>query len=144
EVTISESPAEDARPSAESPSASQTPARDAEQHPAKDDAEVPTADANATDDPMPVQNSREEASDEERDGKDEGDENDDNAERDEDDRQEDYSNYSNRQLAAVLAGLTKEDNIKKIERVLKEVKPHYDELKDAEREEALQRFIAEG
>lgn len=144
EVTTSESLAEDARPSAESPSASQTPAQDAEQHPTKDDAEVPTADANATDDPMPVQNSREETSDEERSGKDESDDNDENEESDEDDRQEDYSNYSKKQLATVLAGLTKEDNIKKIERVLKEVKPHYDELRDAEREEALQRFIAEG
>lgn len=60
------------------------------------------------------------------------------------DQQVDYSNYSKKQLVEVLAALTKEDNINKIERVLKEVKPHYDELRNAEREKALEKFIAEG
>ncbi len=60
------------------------------------------------------------------------------------DQQIDYSNYSKKQLVEVLAALTKEDNINKIERVLKEVKPHYDELRNAEREKALEKFIAEG
>ena len=64
---------------------------------------------------------------------------------DEDDHKHiDYHNYTKKQLVGVIEGLVKEDNIKTIDRTLKEIKPHYDELREAERAEALNRFIEGG
>ena len=99
----------------------------------EDDVAQPVAE-----DPQPAQN-QEASSEEEVDS-----EKEDSEENEEEDQQVDYSNYSKEQLVSVLTALTKEDNINKIERVLKEVKPHYDELREAEREKALEKFIADG
>lgn len=99
----------------------------------EDDVAQPVAE-----DPQPAQN-QEASSEEEADS-----EKEDSEENEEEDQQVDYSNYSKEQLVSVLTALTKEDNINKIERVLKEVKPHYDELREAEREKALEKFIADG
>lgn len=65
-------------------------------------------------------------------------------EEEEEDKQEDYTNYTKKELAAVLNGLLKEDNIKKVDKILKEIKPFYDELREAARAQALERFIEEG
>lgn len=56
----------------------------------------------------------------------------------------DYSNYSKQQLAEVIRDLSKEDNFRKVDNVIREVKPLYDEMRDRERSEALERFIAGG
>lgn len=56
----------------------------------------------------------------------------------------DYSHYSKQQLADVIKHLAKEENFKKVDNVLKEIKPLYDEIRDKERNEALQKFVATG
>lgn len=106
---------------------------------ANEGAENPSAEADDAHDPKPPTQDLEAKAEEE-----DHDEKDDSEEHEEEDQQVDYSNYSKKQLVEVLAALTKEDKINKIERVLKEVKPHYDELRNAERDKALEKFIAEG
>lgn len=56
----------------------------------------------------------------------------------------DYHSYDKQQLVAVVEGLLKENDFRKIDKVLKEVKPHYDELREGERAEALKKFIDTG
>jgi hypothetical protein len=56
----------------------------------------------------------------------------------------DYSGYSREQLAAVIKELSKEDNFKRVDAVLREIKPLFDDLKEKERAAALSRFIASG
>ena len=56
----------------------------------------------------------------------------------------DYSNYTKSQFVALVKELLKETNFKKIDLVLKEIKPLYDEIRDRERHAALERFAAEG
>lgn len=56
----------------------------------------------------------------------------------------DYSNYSKQQLAEVIKDLAKDDNFKRVDNVIREVKPLFDEMRERERAEALERFIAEG
>lgn len=109
----------------------------ADKTPEENDAEHP-ADGKAFQELKSEQNLEAKAEEEDHVEKEEDDDHED------EDQQIDYSNYSKKQLVEVLAALTKEDNINKIERVLKEVKPHYDELRNAEREKALEKFIAEG
>lgn len=137
EATIEETSPEAALPTASdlAPLEENEPAGLANQ---KDDAKTPAAEPIAEDDPLPTQKLDEKTIEEPNSEKEDSDEH------DEEDQQEDYSNYNKKQLVGVLAALTKEDNINKIERVLKEVKPHYDELRDAERAKALEKFIADG
>ncbi len=137
EATIEETSPEAALPTASdlAPLEENEPAGLANQ---KDDAKTPAAEPIAEDDPLPTQKLDEKTIEEPNSEKEDSDEH------DEEDQQEDYSNYNKKQLVGVLATLTKEDNINKIERVLKEVKPHYDELRDAERAKALEKFIADG
>src|SRR5690606_9675697 len=56
----------------------------------------------------------------------------------------DYTNYSKQQLAEVIRDLAKDDNFRRVDNVIREVKPLYDEMRERERAEALERFIAEG
>src|SRR5687767_1244929 len=56
----------------------------------------------------------------------------------------DYSNYTKSQFVALVKELAKETNFKKVDIVLKEVKPLYDEIREKERSSALQKLIAEG
>jgi hypothetical protein len=56
----------------------------------------------------------------------------------------DYSHFTKHQLADLIKELAKDDNYKKVDNVLREIKPHYDELRDKERAEALQKFITDG
>lgn len=137
EATIEETSPEAALPTASdlAPLEENEPAGLANQ---KDDAKTPAAEPIAEDDPLPTQKLDKKTIEEPNSEKEDSDEH------DEEDQQEDYSNYNKKQLVGVLATLTKEDNINKIERVLKEVKPHYDELRDAERAKALEKFIADG
>lgn len=65
-----------------------------------------------------------------------------------DDHQEDvhvdYSGYTKQQLAAVLKDLVREDNYRKIDSILRDIKPVYDDLREKERAAALARFIENG
>lgn len=64
---------------------------------------------------------------------------------DEDDHKHvDYSNFTKAQLAGVIKDLSKETNIRRVDVVLKEIKPLYDELKEKDRADALSRFIQNG
>jgi hypothetical protein len=56
----------------------------------------------------------------------------------------DYSVYSKQQLVQVIKDLNKEDNFRKVDNVLREIKPLFDDIRDRERSEALARFIADG
>lgn len=56
----------------------------------------------------------------------------------------DYSQFSKEQLANVVKELSKEDNFKKVDAILKEVKPLFEDVRDKERAEALTRFISSG
>jgi hypothetical protein len=56
----------------------------------------------------------------------------------------DYSAYSKQQLAGALRDLLKEDNFKRVDAVIREIKPLYDDLREKERTAALSKFIAEG
>lgn len=71
-------------------------------------------------------------------------EEDDENEAEEEEKQEDYTNYTKKELVATMNGLLREDNIRKVDKVLKEIRPYFDELRDAERLEALNRFVEAG
>src|SRR5687768_3585524 len=45
----------------------------------------------------------------------------------------DYSNYSKAQLVGVVKDLARENNFKKVDSTLKELKPVYDEIREKER-----------
>lgn len=62
----------------------------------------------------------------------------------EDHEQVDYSHYTKAQFVALVKELTKEVDHKKVDRVLREVKPLFDELRERERTTALNRFILDG
>ena len=56
----------------------------------------------------------------------------------------DYSNHSKEELLKVVADLSHSDSFKKADRELREITPHFHEYVDKEREEAYQKFIADG
>ncbi|HEY5917017.1 MAG TPA: DUF349 domain-containing protein [Chryseolinea sp.] len=56
----------------------------------------------------------------------------------------DYSNFTKQQFADLVKELSRDDNFKKVDHILREIKPLYDDLREKERAEALMRFIADG
>src|SRR5689334_17282914 len=56
----------------------------------------------------------------------------------------DYSHYSKQQLSELIKELSKETDFRKVDVVIREIKPLYDELREKERGDALQRFISNG
>ncbi len=56
----------------------------------------------------------------------------------------DYSGFTKSELVGAVKELAKEDNFKKVEQALKDIKPLFDEIRAAERKEALERFKADG
>lgn len=56
----------------------------------------------------------------------------------------DYSHFSKKDFVELVKELSKEDDFKKVDAVLKEIKPLYDEIRNTERNEALDRFKKEG
>lgn len=56
----------------------------------------------------------------------------------------DYSGFSRQELLQVIKDLVKETNFRKVDHVLREVKPVYDDFRDKERSAALSRFIEGG
>lgn len=63
---------------------------------------------------------------------------------DDDHKHIDYSNYNKAQFVALAKELARENNFKKVDNILKEVKSHYDEIREKERLAALEKFTAEG
>lgn len=69
----------------------------------------------------------------------------DHDEHDDDDHDEvDYSNLSKQELVELIKTLAKDDNIQKADRVVREIKPLFDEIREGERKEALEKFKADG
>lgn len=58
--------------------------------------------------------------------------------------QVDYSHFTKAQFVALVKDLTKETDQRKVDRILREVKPLFDELRERERTTALNRFILDG
>lgn len=56
----------------------------------------------------------------------------------------DYSNFTKAQFVALIKDLAKDTNHTKVEAILKEIKPLYDEIRDKERSGALQKFTQGG
>jgi hypothetical protein len=56
----------------------------------------------------------------------------------------DYSHFTKAQFVALVKDLAKDTNHMKVEAVIREIKPHYDEIRDKERAAALQRFTEGG
>ena len=56
----------------------------------------------------------------------------------------DYSKFSKHDFVELLKGLSKEDNFKKIDAILKEIKPLYNEIRTKEKAEALDLFLKDG
>jgi hypothetical protein len=56
----------------------------------------------------------------------------------------DYTGLSKSELVSVVKELAKEENFKKVDQALKDIKPLYDELRSVERKEALDKFKADG
>jgi hypothetical protein len=56
----------------------------------------------------------------------------------------DYSHYTKAQFVALIKELAKDNNFKKVDTILKDIKPLYDDIRDKERAAALQKFTSEG
>lgn len=56
----------------------------------------------------------------------------------------DYAGFTKSELVNAVKELAKEDNFKKVDLALKDIKPLFDEMRAAERKEALERFKADG
>jgi hypothetical protein len=56
----------------------------------------------------------------------------------------DYSNYSKAQFVELIKDLVRENDFRKTDAVVKDIKPLYDELRDKERAAALQKFQESG
>jgi hypothetical protein len=56
----------------------------------------------------------------------------------------DYSNYTKPQLVALVKDLAKENDIKKADTVIRDIKPLYEELREKERTAAFDKFTSEG
>jgi len=61
-----------------------------------------------------------------------------------DDDHVDYTNYTKQQFADLIKDISRDDNFKKVDHILREIKPLYDDIREKERAEALVRFIASG
>lgn len=56
----------------------------------------------------------------------------------------DYSHYSKAQLLDLVKELAKDADLKKVDRIVREIKPLFDDMKERERTTALNRFILDG
>ncbi|ADR20234.1 hypothetical protein MATR_21500 [Marivirga tractuosa] len=56
----------------------------------------------------------------------------------------DYAEFSKEQLVEAIKEISKSDNFKKADRIINELKPVYDEIYEAEKKEALDKFLADG
>lgn len=56
----------------------------------------------------------------------------------------DYSEFNKEQLVEAIKEISKSDDFKKVDRIINELKPVFDQIYEAERKEALDKFLAEG
>ena len=56
----------------------------------------------------------------------------------------DYSTFSKKDFVELIKELSKDDNIKKVDTVIKEIKPLFDGIRDTEKRKALEKFLSEG
>jgi hypothetical protein len=56
----------------------------------------------------------------------------------------DYSEYTKEQFVELIRSLSQDNNILKADKVARQIKPYFDEIKNKEREAALSKFIADG
>ena len=69
----------------------------------------------------------------------------DNQEHEDDHEEEiDYSSYSKQELVEVIKAAGHADNVLRADTTLRAIKPYFDEIRDAERKEALDKFVAGG
>jgi hypothetical protein len=61
----------------------------------------------------------------------------------EEERLPDFDNYSKEQLVEFLVSIKDESDMRKVDRVLKEIRPFFDEIYYSEREEALKKFMGD-
>lgn len=57
---------------------------------------------------------------------------------------EDYATLTKSELIEKVKALSREQDIRRADQVLRDIKPHYSHLREMERDEALQKFLAEG
>lgn len=62
----------------------------------------------------------------------------------EDIEEKDYHSLSKEELVTEIEALLDHNNYRQIDKILKEIRPAYDEIHDAERKAAMEKFIAEG
>src|SRR5690606_22385648 len=63
---------------------------------------------------------------------------------DEDHKQEDYSSFTKKQFVDLVKELSRSDDVARADRVLREVKPLFDDIREKERAAAKRRFIETG
>jgi len=63
---------------------------------------------------------------------------------DEEHKHVDYSHHSKKELAELIKELSKDNNFKKVDGIIREIKPLFDEIRDKEKAEALHRFTTSG
>src|SRR5690606_2598932 len=63
---------------------------------------------------------------------------------DEDHKQEDYSGYTKKQFVDLVKELSRSDDIARADRILRDIKPLFDDIREKERNAAKQRFIETG
>jgi len=57
---------------------------------------------------------------------------------------EDFSKYSKSELVDLIKRLSQSDNIFKVDKILIQIKPVFDQIKDSERRDALDKFLEDG
>lgn len=70
--------------------------------------------------------------------------NDNHMEEQDDDSSVDYSSYSKEQLASAIKELANETSFSRIDNIIKEVRPLFNEIRNKEKAAALEKFLAEG
>ncbi|MBK6264225.1 DUF349 domain-containing protein [Marivirga sp. S37H4] len=70
--------------------------------------------------------------------------NEDESDSDHEDELKDYSNFSKAELVDAIKEISHSDDFRQADRILKEIKPLFDEIHDEERKVALEKFLAEG
>ncbi|MEP2772010.1 MAG: DUF349 domain-containing protein [Fulvivirga sp.] len=60
------------------------------------------------------------------------------------DEEVDYTSLSKEELVELIKSLAKDDRIMRSDKIVREIKPLFDEIRNAEKEEALKKFIADG
>ena len=63
---------------------------------------------------------------------------------DEEHKHYDYSHFTKKELADLIVELSKDNNFKKVDGIVREIKRLFDEGREKEKAEALQRFISDG